>query len=134
MKNRQRTSSRHGILKAEAVRELAGVLIDAHVMVPSDIAALTVKQRADLRGRWIAVTGQRSGLSWDYLLMLAGGEGVKADRMVRRFVADALGRTANEVSQDQAHALVIEAAGRLGVGVSQLDFAMWLYQSGNAPA
>ena len=38
-----------------------------------------------------------------------------------------------EVSQRQAHALVTEAAGRLGVEVSQLDYAIWLYQSGNKP-
>jgi hypothetical protein len=88
----------------------------------------------DVRSRWTAIRGQGSGLSWGYFLMLTGTEGVKADRMIRRFVADALTREEREISQDDAHQLVTEAATLLGLSVSQLDFAIWLYQSGNAPA
>jgi hypothetical protein len=66
--------------------------------------------------------------------MLSGEQGVKADRMVRRFVADALGCEEQDISQADAHELVTEAAGLLGLSVSQLDFAIWLHQSGNAPA
>ena len=54
--------------------------------------------------------------------------------MIRRFVADALTRDEQEVSQAEAHQLVSQAAGLLGLSVSQLDFAIWLHQSGNAPA
>jgi hypothetical protein len=65
--------------------------------------------------------------------MLTGRQGVKADRMVRRFVADALRCDEQEISQDDGHQLVTEAAGLLSLGVSQLDFAIWLHGSGNAP-
>ena len=88
----------------------------------------------DLRNRWTGIRGQGSGLSWEYFLMLTGRQGVKADRMVRRFVADALNCDEPEISQDDAHRLVTAAAGLLGLSVSQLDFAIWLHQSGNAPA
>ena len=132
--NRQRTSSRGGILKAEAVRFAADVLIDAGISVPADVASATPEQLTDVRDRWTAIRGQGSGLSWEYFLMLTGRQGVKADRMVRRFVADALNCDEQEISQVDAHQLVTEAAGLLGLSVSQLDFAIWLYQSGNAPA
>ena len=54
--------------------------------------------------------------------------------MVRRFVAEALGVDEQAISQREAHALVTEAATRLGADVSQLDYAIWLHQSGNKPA
>jgi hypothetical protein len=47
-------------------------------------------QAEQLKQAWLAVPGQRSGISWRYLLMLAGIPEVKPDRMIRRFVADAL--------------------------------------------
>lgn len=65
--------------------------------------------------------------------MLSGRQGVKADRMVRHFVADAPQREQQEISQARAYQLVTDAAQQLGVNVSQLDFAIWRHQSGNAP-
>ena len=109
--NRQRTSSRNGILKAEAVRLAADVLIDAGICVPADVAAATPEQLTDVRVKWTGIRGQGSGLSWQYFLMLSGEQGVKADRMVRRFVADALGCEEQDISQADAHELVTEAAG-----------------------
>jgi hypothetical protein len=131
--NRQRTSSRSGILKAEAVLLAAQALVYADVETPQDLAQATPERLAELRSRWTAITGQASGLSWEYFLMLSGLQGVKADRMVRRFVADALGVAEQAVSQRDGHALVTEAAKRLDVEVSQLDYAVWLRQSGNKP-
>lgn len=37
------------------------------------------------------------------------------------------------MSQADAHELVTEAAGLLGLSVSLVGFAIWLHQSGNAP-
>lgn len=132
--NRQRTSSRNGILKADAVNRVAQVLIDAGIATPQDLAQASPDQLAEVRKCWTTIPGQGSGLSWDYFLMLAGRQGVKADRMVRRFVADALGLAEPDVSQREAHSLITGAAAHLDLSVSQLDYAIWLRQSGNMPA
>jgi hypothetical protein len=131
--NRQRTSARGGILKAEAVRLAAGVLVAAGIATPQELAAASPGELAAVRDRWMKVAGQRSGISWDYFLMLSGSQGVKADRMVCRFVAQALGVDELSVSPRQAHALVTAVAAHLDVDVSQLDYAIWLHQSGNSP-
>jgi hypothetical protein len=129
--NRQRTSSRSGILKSEAVFRQARMLAEEGITSPKDLAEADATLRLRLRRRWTEeVAGQASGLSWDYLLMLCGLPGVKADRMVRRFVADALGCEEKAVSAARAHALVTEAAERSGLGASRLDYAIWRYQSG----
>lgn len=79
--------------------------------------------------RWGSVPGQGSGISWSYFLMLSGAAGVKADRMIRRFVAEALGRAdETEVSMQEAIALVTATAERLGVSAATLDHQIWLYQ------
>jgi hypothetical protein len=63
--------------------------------------------------------------------MLSGLPGVKADRMVRRFVAAAL-ELPNElaISAEDAGALVRDAASNLGVDERVLDYAIWRYESG----
>jgi hypothetical protein len=69
--------------------------------------------------------------------MLCGMPGVKGDRMIRRFVAAALGEP-NELAVDPARAvsLVQMAASRVGTDDRTLDFAIWQYESqqaGRAP-
>jgi hypothetical protein len=128
--NRQRTSSRNGILKAEAVCRQAANVRDAGAETPAQLAALDDVRLEELRAAWVAVPGQGSGLSWSYFLMLARMPGVKADRMVRRFVAAALGRPGEQaVSAAQAARLVTAAAEQIGVEDRVLDYAIWRYQS-----
>lgn len=129
VKNRQRTSSRSGILKADAVLNQAKLLVEEGINSPRDLAEAASARLERLRRRWMEEVGQASGLSWDYLLMLSGMQGVKADRMVRRFVADALGCSESGMSAARAHALVTAAAERLGIGATQVDYAIWLDQS-----
>lgn len=125
--NRQRTSSRNGILKAQAVQEAAWVLVGHGIYTLDDLRSAPLEK---VRRQWIAVHGQRSGLSWDYFLMLLGFEGVKADRMVQRFIGDALGIDGLAVSVREAKALVSTAARLLDVSLTQLDYTIWRYQSG----
>ena len=127
MQNRQRTSTRNGILKAEAVLLAARHLRELGITAPLDLVAATPDTLDAIRARWVTVPGQRSGISFDAFLMVSGRPGVKADRMIRRFVAAALGRT---VSAERAGALVREAAGRLEVDDRTLDYAIWRYESG----
>ena len=130
LNNRQRTSSRNGILKAEAVQHACRVLDQAGVTSNEELLALGPDELEDLRARFVVVRGQGSGLSFDYILMLAGRPGVKADRMIRRFVAEALGlRSENDVSLIDARELVVAAAAAVGVDAHRLDHAIWNAQS-----
>lgn len=94
--NRQRTSSTGGIRKADAVRQACEMLQTHGIETFQDWQAA----RADparheaLERDWRAIPGQRSGISWAYVTMLAGDDtAVKPDRMVVRFVEAALGRS-----------------------------------------
>jgi hypothetical protein len=129
--NRQRTSSRSGILKAEAVLLEARHLRDEGIASSEDLVRADPQKLDAVRRRWVSVPGQGSGLSLDYFLMLSGLPGVKADRMIRRFVAAAL-RLPNElaISADDAATLVRETARRLDVDERVLDYAIWRFESG----
>ena len=104
MGNRQRTSSRNGILKAEAVLCEARILEDEGVAVPADLTAAGEERLQHLRARWSTVPGQASGVSWRAFCMLVGLAEVKPDRMIRRYVATALGRSARPPSASRRHA------------------------------
>ena len=130
--NRQRTSSRSGILKADAVirfaQALRGAGIDGFPDIQNSARAERALQAVSL------IPGQRSGLSFEYLLMLAGDNNrVKADRMVCRFVAEAAGR--QDIAPDVAGAAVIAACDALSrefpnLTPRLLDHIIWSYQRG----
>lgn len=125
--NRQLTSTRSGVLKAQAVQQATQVLVNHGVQRPSDLAAGAPARLSEVEASWRAVTGQRSGISWRYLLLLAGLPEVKPDRMVVRFVSTAVGRTPD---LDSTVGLVRSAAASLGVDVRTLDHRIWRFQSG----
>jgi hypothetical protein len=133
MHNHQRTSSRNGILKAEAVLHEARILEQEGVAVPADLAGAGEERLQHLRARWSAVPGQASGISWRAFCMLVGLAEVKPDRMIRRYAATALGRSSETaVGVEEAHDLVMATAAHLGVSPRELDYAIWSYQSGSA--
>ena len=76
------------------------------------------------------MTGQRSGITWHYLQMLAGIPGVKPDRMICRFVADSLGLARRSVTPQFAFEIVTAAAADIGMSPTDLDHAIWQYQRG----
>jgi hypothetical protein len=150
--NRQRTSTRSGILKAEAVMREAHTLADHGVWSVRDLHTARTQGRLDaIKSDWTRVPGQRSGISWSYFLMLArvlpDGEdgdvgsgpsapypdddiaGVKPDRMIKRYIADAIGTTEQRLSDRKAAALVKAAANAKGYDVVALDHAIWRFQS-----
>jgi hypothetical protein len=127
--NRHRTSTRGGILKAEAVGRFASILRKHGVnhlqgAVPQKLPALLEEQ---IR----SIPGQGSGISLGYFFMLAGSdELVKPDRMIQRFLASALDRA---VGIAEAQPLVSAAARILKTSQSQitprlLDYKIWEYQ------
>jgi len=133
--NRNRTFSRaHAPYKAEAIWDAAGRLQALGIDTIQDFrAAVANPAQADVVERtWRTVVSQASGVTWSYVLMLAGHDGVKTDRMIVRFVAAAVGRRVADVTNAEAGRLVREAAAELGVPASTLDHAIWRYQSGAA--
>lgn len=131
--NRQRTSSRSGILKAEAVHLFAKALLGAGINQPSDLRDVAKLEVAESLVK--KVPGQASGLTFTYFLMLAGEiTFVKSDTHIRRFVSDALSiGWGNLVTPELASALVTEAAFRFqseasGLTAASLDYSIWAFQ------
>jgi hypothetical protein len=131
--NRHRTSTHHGApLKALVVHDACQMLMRRDISSASDFreATGTEELSAEVEGHWRGLSGQRSGISWNYLRILAGGSGVKPDRMIRRFVAAALGRPKPSFTNLELIALVTAASQTLGVETFVTDHAIWRVQSG----
>lgn len=124
--NRQRTSTRNGVLKSEAVHELAGVLVAHGAATKGQIGKLSPEQLKDLEAAWRRVRGQGSGITWRYFLMLLGIDGVKPDRMIIRFIAETVGRTP---TADEAVDLITAAAADVGLPATEVDHRIWASQS-----
>ena len=88
-KNSQRTSTRNGILKSEAVLLFAKTLLNFDVDYLQDMGKVLEKESFE---KEIAeISGQRSGISTKYFYMLAGSDNhIKFDRWVDRFVHAAI--------------------------------------------
>jgi hypothetical protein len=90
-RNCQRTSTRNGILKSEAVLRFSHALAAQGVHVLRDLESVNVEAIEDAIRQ---IPGQRSGISFRYFLMLAGSDDlIKPDRMIQRFLAASLNRT-----------------------------------------
>ena len=133
--NRQRTSTRSGILKAEAVQRFARALLNAGINTFEDI---TQPRLESAKPVILTIPGQKSGISFDYFQMLAGNDGlIKPDRMVQRFVAKALEVTERDIPPARAVLLVQAAVLALN---SQghawtprgLDYVVWKRESDGA--
>ena len=119
--NHQRTSTRRGILKAEAVQHYARILVDHGVRCLADVTALL-----NDRTRFLTVQNELAtvpglgahGVRQAYLWMVAGDdENVKPDRMVRWW----LGRVLDQpVDPQEAQQLFVAAAAGLQVTQGQL--------------
>ena len=128
--NKQRTSSKNGILKAEAVYQFAKILkkygIESFVdlMHSDDLLAIEREVRT--------IPGQTSGLSWRYFLMLAGDDNLaKPDRHILRFMHKHLGITptlheAQMILEDTVKILHNEYS---NITVRLLDYTIWNYST-----
>jgi len=135
VKNRMRTATRNGFLKAEAVDHAAARLDELGIATAADLRHVVRRGSAEALERlergWRSVPGQASGISFKYLLMLAGIEDVKPDRMICRFVASAAGLDA--VKPDVAYRSILGAhqiflAEGERLTLRALDHAIWSYQ------
>ena len=91
LNNRQRTSSKNGILKAEAFLEYLKVFQKFKVETFQDVNRLS-DESDDLKNALKSIKGQN--IAVDYFFMLAGDEdGVKVDTWLRRFSEAAVGHS-----------------------------------------
>ncbi len=139
--NAQRTSTRSGILKAEAVFLFASALHRHGINRIEDMPKITQYEnladeiKKPYAQELLTIPGQRSGVSLFYFYMLTGSSGiVKPDRMVNGFLKDALGR---EVTNDDSQHLLSHVSRHLTADFPlmtprMLDHEIWKYQSGRA--
>ena len=128
-KNHQRTSTKNGILKAEAVVRFSEILSQSETNYLQDIEKILGDP--NFESAKTKIPGQRSGLSLRYFYMLAGAENyVKPDRMVMRFIQSAIGRYP---SVEEVHKIIVGACALLSkryptLNPRGLDHQIWLYQ------
>lgn len=124
--NRNRTSSRNGIPKAEVMIAACELFRAQDVRTTSDLLVREV----ELEPLWLQLHGQRSGISWRYLLMLAGSDGIKPDRMVHRFLSRH--GFPSSLSPEVSVGELTKAVQRLHPGSSKhtslrsVDFQIWM--------
>lgn len=124
--NRQRTSSRSGILKAEAVLRFAQVLQKYGIETLADFSKKGLPPAAE--AEILQIPGQKSGLALRYFCMLAGDDTqTKPDRHVLHFMQM---HTGQSFSIQQAQDLLAAVTARLKpqyphITVRLLDHAIW---------
>ncbi len=127
--NRQRTSTKSGIMKSEAALRFAQVLKLHKVEYFQDVEKIQGKE--DFENAVKAIPGQGTGITVRYFYMLAGSDDfVKPDRMILGFLRDQLGE---RLSQDEAQKVLSEASEALKpeyphLTTKTLDHHIWRYQ------
>lgn len=129
---RWRTSTKPGAaLKADAALDAAKILqrhgIETVQQVQDQLGDRAGQEASTVKKEWLNIEGQRSGITWRYFLMLAGIQGVKADRMIVRYVTNAVGQN---VTPTSAAELVEKVAEKMGTTAIKLDHAIWRKESG----
>jgi len=130
--NRRPTSTAENApLKSVAIAEIVALLASLGIKTAADLRAAANDGGLEAaKDAWQSTPGQRSGITWEYALMLAGVPGVKADRMVTRYVTRAVGVPEDGLAPVDAARLVKQAADLKGWNVTHLDHAIWRYESG----
>ena len=137
LKNKQRTSSRNGVLKIEAVYECAKILRDAGVETLCDFNEKMNDEKVadEIKQKYCQVKGQSSGISLDYLKMLCGRTDViKPDRHIIRF----LNRfSEDEINVQKAPDMMKEILQLLkedypNLDLRTLDYIIWEYMKDSA--
>jgi hypothetical protein len=130
LKNRQRTSSRNGILKSEAAYKWAKILKECNIETFDKIPSNGLSDEID--SLLMEVPGQRSGISLNYFYMLCGSEDrCKPDRHVIQFLSECVGRA---VGMIEAQALLTNTLKVLNLNYPSLtlrflDYTIWGYMS-----
>jgi hypothetical protein len=130
--NHQFTSTKNGILKAEAVYRFATVLADNGIQTLNDVRTASIATIDAIEYDIKTIPGQKSGISFSYFLMLSGDDHhMKIDRWLLRFVGDALG-VANYHNVSQAYTDLLVVCSELtrtypNLTPRLLDHTIWNY-------
>lgn len=121
----------NALLKAEVIEQAAKLMVDLEIDTVESLkkAVEAYPQDNPVQAGWKRLPSQSSGVTYNYLLLLAGLPSVKPDRMVLRFLADALGEEA-KLSTERAVDLITETAKALDVSPGALDHIAWRAASG----
>jgi len=128
-RNEQRTSSKSGILKTEAVFRFASTLKNYDVNYFQDVPDMVsdISFENDIR----SIPGHRSGISLKYFFMLAGSDDlIKPDRHILAFIGKPLGKKA---TPQYAQILLVGSCKILNSKYPHLtprllDHMIWQYQ------
>ncbi len=113
--------------KLRRLAELALALAGAAVETEDDLGGWLREHGNRMRLRAIRGVGAKTV---DYLCLLTGHDTVAVDVHILRLVEDLVGGV---LSYEEVHQTVVEAAGRLGCSVADLDWALWRILSSATP-
>jgi hypothetical protein len=126
-RNKQRTSSVSGVLKAEAVVHFLKELSNEGINYFQDLENISTNFESKIK----EIIGQKSGISLQYFYMLAGNDRlIKPDRMVIRYIENVVKES---ISQKDCQNILEKTSLKFqdsGVNISprELDNAIWNYQ------
>lgn len=83
-----------------------------------------------MKDAWLGLPSQKSGVTYNYLLILAGFQSVKPDRMVIRFVAKHAGLDAKKLTPMETADLIQQVAELYPTQPRWLDHVIWRHVSG----
>lgn len=123
------------VLKAEVVYQAATALKDLEggpILTTADLHAEYArdKELSRVESVWLNLPSQSSGVTYDYLLILAGFQSVKPDRMVIRFIKEHAGLDGKRITPKEAGALIREVADLYPTQARKLDHVIWRHVSG----
>jgi hypothetical protein len=118
-------------LKAEIIEQAAGLMTELGIDTVPDLRSKVEDNPLDndVMRKWKRLPSQSSGVTYNYLLILAGMPSVKPDRMILRFLAHALGEE-TELDGRRAVELITETAKKMNVDPRALDHIAWRAASG----
>lgn len=119
-------------LKAEVIRQAAEKLKELGYTTREHLhrAYAEDKELKALKDAWIHLPSQRSGVTYNYLLILAGFQSVKPDRMVIRFIKEHAELGERDLSTSEAADLIRQVAELYPTEARRLDHVIWRYVSG----
>lgn len=130
LKNRQRTSTTNGILKADACYQFAQILQSFKINTLEDLYSFDDKDY--LNHKIKSIKGQSSGIMLNYFYMLAGDTTiVKEDRWIFRYVQEVIpeAKTKNDIDNVFKNSIEILKETYPNITITLLDNVIWTYMS-----